>query len=198
MAPVFEEWLEETMKNSGSKALVIDSSLGLTVRTPTELELLEEHDHEEGEADEGHHHAEGDPHFWLDPNMSIQYVKNIRDGFIHVDPTGKDSYTTNAEQYIGKLTELDQWISEQVNQIPVERRLLVTNHESFGYYADRYGFKIIGAIVPSVTTGASPSAQELANLMDRIQEYNAPRPFSLKPGPIHNWLNKFLLNWILK
>ena len=53
----------------------------------------------------------------------------------------------------------------QVAQIPVEKRLLVTNHEALGYFAERYGFTIVGAIVPSITSGAAPSAQELAALI---------------------------------
>ena len=55
-----------------------------------------------------------------------------------------------------------------------ERRLLVTNHESFGYFADRYGFTIVGTVIPSVSTGASPSAQQLARLVDQIKTTGAP------------------------
>lgn len=179
----FEEWLQETMQNSGSKALVIEASLGLDVRTPTELELDEhegeEHegeDHEE-EGQEGHHHAEGDPHFWLDPVNAQIYVENIRQGLTQVDPKGEQVYAANAEAYTGKLEELDRWISDQTSQIPQDKRLLVTNHESFGYFADRYEFKVIGAIIPSVTTGATPTAQELAGLTDHIKQYGAPAIF---------------------
>jgi manganese/iron transport system substrate-binding protein len=121
----------------------------------------------------GHHHHEGDPHFWLDPNNVIKYAENIRDGLIAADPEGKDIYTQNAAAYIAKLTELDGWIKTQVEQIPAERRLIVTNHESFGYFADRYGFKIIGTIVPSVSSSAAPSAQQLARLIDHIKETGA-------------------------
>ncbi|MCX6065454.1 MAG: metal ABC transporter substrate-binding protein [Chloroflexi bacterium] len=117
----------------------------------------------------GLHQHEGDPHFWLDPTLVVKYVENIRDGLIAADPAGKDVYTRNAAAYIVKLTDLDGWIKAEVAQIPAERRVIVTNHESFGYFADRYGFTIIGTIVPSVTTGASPSAQQLARLVDRIK-----------------------------
>jgi len=70
---------------------------------------------------------------------------------------------------------------EQVKQIPPERRLLVTNHESMGYFADRYGFKIVGTILPSVSTGASPSAQDLAQLVDKIRSSGA-RAIFLETG----------------
>ncbi len=144
--------------------------LALTGFTSEEAALLI------GPAD-GHHHHEGDPHFWLDPNNVIQYVENIRDGLIAADPAGKDIYTQNAAAYITQLKELDGWIQEQVAQVPAERRLLVTNHESFGYFADRYGFQIIGTIIPYVSTGASPSAQQMARLVDTFAKLARRRSF---------------------
>lgn len=117
-----------------------------------------------------HHHDEGDPHFWLDPTKVVTYVANIRDGLISVDPDGAEVYRANAERYIAQLNELDRFIAEEVAKIPAADRKLVTNHESFGYFADRYGFRIIGTIVPGVSTGASPSAQQLARLTERVRE----------------------------
>ncbi len=116
-----------------------------------------------------HHHAEGDPHFWLDPLMVVKYVENIRVGLALADPAGETAYASNAAAYTARLTELDAWIRTRVEQIPTDRRLIVTNHESFGYFADRYGFTIIGTIVPSVSTGSAPSAQQLARLVDHIR-----------------------------
>lgn len=120
-----------------------------------------------------HHHDEGDPHFWLDPTKVVTYVANIRDGLISVDPAGADVYRANAERYIAQLNDLDRFIAGEVAKIPEANRKLVTNHESFGYFADRYGFRIIGTIVPGVSTGASPSAQQLARLTDRVRATGA-------------------------
>ena len=120
-----------------------------------------------------HHHHEGDPHFWLNPLSVVKYVENIRDGLIAADPDGKDTYAQNAAAYIAQLNDLDTWIEQQIASIPEERRLIVTNHESFGYFADRYGFTIVGTVIPSVSTGASPSAQQLARLVDHIRETGA-------------------------
>lgn len=164
-----EEWLGEILKNAGGEQLVIEASAGLKSRTPGASEAGLQH----GEKDA----HEGDPHFWLDPVLVIHYVENIRDGLIEADPDGKDTYTSNAAAYIQQLTELDAWIAGQVQQIPPERRLLVTNHESFGYFADRYGFRIIGAIIPSVSSGAAPSAQQMAQLVDHIRAEGAPAIF---------------------
>ena len=146
-----EAWLAPVLENAGGKRQVIEAAAGLTSRAAGEV----------------------DPHFWLDPIHAIRYVENIRDGLIAADPDGKETYTRNAEAYIAQLKDLDQSIRQQVAAIPEARRLLVTNHESFGYFADRYGFKIIGTIVPSVSSGASPSAQQLAQLVDQIKATQA-------------------------
>lgn len=160
----FEGWLDEVLDNAGGERLVIEASAGLTGRELTADEAAA-HDHT------------GDPHFWLDPNNAIRYVENIRDGLSRADPEGAATYAANADAYIAKLRELDAWIKSRIEQIPPERRLMVTNHESLGYYADRYGLRIVGAIVPSVTTGAAPSAQQLAGLVDLIRAAEAPAVF---------------------
>ena len=122
-------------------------------------------------------HPEGDPHFWLDPNNVIKYVENIRDGLSLADPAGATVYATNANAYISGMNALDTWIKSQVQSVPTARRQLVTNHETFGYFAARYGFTIVGAIVPSISSGAAPSAQELAGLIDTIRTSGAPAIF---------------------
>jgi ABC-type Zn uptake system ZnuABC Zn-binding protein ZnuA len=125
----------------------------------------------------GHRHDAGDPHFWLDPVNAVRYVENIRDGLSAADPGGAATYKANADAYIVQLKELDRVIASEVAQVPAARRKLVTNHESFGYFADRYGFTIIGTIIPSVSTGASPSAQQLARLADRVKATGATAIF---------------------
>lgn len=157
----FEEWLKRTLENAGGEREVITAAQGLTARP----------------ADDAVEHPEGDPHFWLDPLLAKTYISNIRDGLIQADPAGKDVYNANAAAAQQKLDELDAWIRTQVETIPAERRLLVTNHESFGYFAAEYGFTIVGAVVPSVSSSASPSAQDLARLVDQIRHTGAPAIF---------------------
>ncbi len=129
------------------------------------------------EGHEGHSHEAGDPHMWLDPSRVVKYVENIRDGLSQADPDGAETYKANAAAYIAQLNDLDKWITEQVNSIPAERRLLVTNHESLGYFAARYGFKVIGTVIPSLSTEASPSAQQMAGLVEQIKAAKAPAIF---------------------
>jgi ABC-type Zn uptake system ZnuABC Zn-binding protein ZnuA len=166
----FEGWLQKVIDNAGGTHLVIEASKGLRSRTAREGEVAVQIP---DSANVGQSRTQSDPHFWLDPINVIKYVENIRDGFIQSDPAGQDLYSKNAETYIAKLKDLDQYIQEQVKIIPVEKRLIVTNHESFGYFADRYQFKIIGTIIPSISSGASPSAQQLAGLIDNIKSTKA-------------------------
>lgn len=161
-----EGWLEETLANAGGERLVIEASAGLVSRTPSASEVVDE---------------PLDPHFWLDPVLVIRYVENIRDGLIQADPAGKEIFIQNADGYITQLEELDRWIQEKVKQIPAEQRLLVTNHESFGYFADRYGFKVVGTVLPSVSTGAAPSAEQMARLVEKVRASGA-RAIFLEAG----------------
>jgi ABC-type Zn uptake system ZnuABC Zn-binding protein ZnuA len=111
-----------------------------------------------------------DPHLWLDPNLVITYVENIRAALTVYDPAGADVYKTNAAAYIRQLKELDTWIQDQVKQIPSDKKLLITNHESLNYFAERYGFTVTGAVVPSFSSNASPSAQQMAELINAIKK----------------------------
>jgi ABC-type Zn uptake system ZnuABC Zn-binding protein ZnuA len=156
-----EEWLTTVLNNAGGSRLVIVATSGLVSRNPRPGEPV----------------GVTDPHFWLDPTKVLTYVENIRAGLSQADPGGAAIYASNAAAYKAKLNELDQWVKTQIDQIPPARRLLVTNHESFGYYADHYGLQIIGTIIPNVSPDASPSAQQLSQLVDQINKTGAPAIF---------------------
>ena len=145
-----------------------------------EEEHEEEHGEEEHEDEHGHHgHAHGDldPHFWFDPTRTQQAVNSIAAQFTAVDPDGAAYYRDNAAAYNRELDDLDAWVMEQVAVLPVERRLLVTNHDAFQYYAQRYGFQVIGAVFPT-STSHEPTAQELAELIEAIEHNNVPAVFT--------------------
>lgn len=129
------------------------------------------------EAAEGLVGASEDPHVWLDPVLVMTYVDNIARGLAEIDPAGADEYRANAQAYSEDLRALDDWIAEQVATIPVDRRLLVTNHESLGYFAGRYGFRVVGAVFPSVSGEGAPSAQQIAALVGEIRSTGAPAIF---------------------
>ena len=143
----------------------------------------DEHDHDEDEHDEdeddhddhghGHHdhaHGEFDPHFWFDPIRVKIAVNEIAEHLSEVDPAGAAVYWDNAAAYNAELDALHAWIEEQVAQIPVERRALVTSHDSFAYFAALYDFRVVGTVIPGLTTEREPSAQEIAGLVDTIRD----------------------------
>ena len=166
-----ESFMEKLLANVGGDRPVVQASHGLASRSAREGEVLE------GGAIATGPTAEPDPHFWLDPVMAVRYVQNIRDALSRVDPAGEKTYGANADAYIRQLRELDGWIAAQVAPLPPARRSLVTNHESFGYFADRYGFRIIGTVIPSVSTEATPTARQLARLVDGLKAAGARAVF---------------------
>jgi ABC-type Zn uptake system ZnuABC Zn-binding protein ZnuA len=148
--------LLDTIHGAGGSATVVDASAGLQSRTP-----------QPGEPPLNA--GESDPHFWLDPVATETYVTNIRNAFAKADPAGAAAYTANAAAYTAKLERLDAWIRAQVAQIPEQNRMLVMNHASHGYFADRYGFRIVGTVIPGVGTADSPTAQQLGDLTAAIR-----------------------------
>ncbi|MEU3602944.1 zinc ABC transporter substrate-binding protein AztC [Streptomyces sp. NPDC006798] len=109
--------------------------------------------------------GEPDPHFWTDPDRVREATGLIADRVTeHVDGVDSAAIRANAERYDRSLTDLTRWMEKSFATIPEHRRALVTNHHVFGYLADRFGFRVIGAVVPSGTTLASPSSADLRSL----------------------------------
>lgn len=168
-----EAFLEPLLEGLGDDGpRVVEACAGLAPRTPREGEHGEDG---HGGVDRAPHDL--DPHFWLDPLNVVRYAENIRDALVALDPSGAAAFRSNAAAYAEKLRELDRWIAGEVSRIPAERRLLVTNHESLGYFADRYGLRIVGAVIPSVSSGAAPSAKDLAGLAAALRRTGAPAVF---------------------
>jgi ABC-type Zn uptake system ZnuABC Zn-binding protein ZnuA len=159
----YEHFLDPLLKNASGHRTVITASDGLEPHTM------------EDEGNTGQ--MVNDPHMWLDPTRVITYVQNVRKGLTAFDPDGAAVYQANADAYIAKLNDLDAWITTQVSQIPAQKRLLVTNHDALGYFSERYGFTIIGAVLPSVSSDASTSAGQMAKLIDQIKASGAPAIF---------------------
>lgn len=120
----------------------------------------------------GEEHYTADPHVWMDPANVIIWAQNIAAALSAYDPANREFYEANSAVYIAELEALDIWIEAEVAKIPPENRRLVTDHMLFGYFAEKYGFTVVGAIIPSYSSGAEPSAKELAALEDAIREYN--------------------------
>jgi ABC-type Zn uptake system ZnuABC Zn-binding protein ZnuA len=176
-----EAWLHEVTQNAGGSRPTVVASAGLTP-----LAGFAEHDDEahgdeaaaSGDASDAAEERGADPHMWFDVQNAIGYVERIRDGLRQVDPAGASAYDANAAAYIAQLKQLDAEIVQQTQTIPAERRKLITNHDTFGYFAKRYGFEIVGAVFEGVSTEQEPSAQQIAALVSRIKSEGAPAIFT--------------------
>jgi ABC-type Zn uptake system ZnuABC Zn-binding protein ZnuA len=112
---------------------------------------------------------EVDPHWWQDPHNAETAVAEIEKALSAADPDGAAAYARNAEAYTAKLTALDRAVAACIDRIPAAERKLVTTHDALGYYADRYGLEVVGAVIPAITTQAQASAGEVDELVDTIE-----------------------------
>jgi ABC-type Zn uptake system ZnuABC Zn-binding protein ZnuA len=124
------------------------------------------------------------PHLWLNPVYAIRYAELVRNQLIHLDPKNQSAYEQNAATFIKKLEALDQAIKAAVETVPTNHRRLLTYHDSWPYFARRYGFQIIGAAQPS--DFSDPSPREVARLIDQIRREKVPAVFGSEvfPSPV--------------
>jgi zinc/manganese transport system substrate-binding protein len=156
-----DEWANDLIENSGSDAHVFVVTDGIETLDSEEEEF-----------------AEGDPHVWFDPTRAQQMVENIAAGLSAVDPDGTESYQQRASAYNAQLSTLDQEIKDRIALIPEDQRKMVTNHDALGYYADRYGLTVVGTVFPGTDTRSEPSAREVAELVETIQEQGVKAIFA--------------------
>ena len=110
-----------------------------------------------------------DPHWWHDPRNVEAAVGVIRDVLSSENPPAASVYARNARAYLDRVRRLDAGIAACMERVPVGQRKLVTDHDAFGYFARRYGIQVIGAVIPSQTTQAQPSAGDVAQLVATIR-----------------------------
>lgn len=163
-------WFDKAYTASGSKATRVVTSDGLKL-----IEGDEEHKHTGTEP--GHSH-EDDPHVWHDVANAVHMVGKVRDGLSAADPANAAAYKANADAYLAKLKDLDGWVVTTVDTLPKDRRKLVTSHDTFGYFAKRYGFTVAGSVLPSFSTeAADPSAAAFAELVAKVKAEKVPAIF---------------------
>ena len=124
---------------------------------------------------------DGDPHFWQDPRRVLAAVDAIEPAVV---AAGRDAakIAACAEAYRTELTALDDDVAVTLGAVPPERRVLVTNHDAFAYFADRYDFEIVGTVIPSSSTLGEGSAGQLADLADAIEQHHVPAIFAERLG----------------
>lgn len=195
-----ESWLDDAIAASGFDGVLIDASTGIELAATEDVhadehaeeehsddEHADEHadeehaDDEHGDeehADDEHAHEDGNPHIWTDPHLAAEMVENIADGLAELDGVDAEAISAAEADYQARLEALDEWIHENVEQVPVEQRLLVTNHDAFTYFLDAYDVTFVGSVIPSFDDNAEPSAAEIDALVERIRETGVQAVFS--------------------
>ena len=140
-----DEWLTELIDSSGSDAARVEVSKSVKER-------------------------EGDPHWWQDPRNVVRAVGAIERALAEADPAGRAEYERNAAAYIARLRKLDRAVATCIGKLQRGARKLVTTHDALGYYADRYGLEVIGAVIPSLSSQAQPSSKAIGELVDQIRK----------------------------
>ncbi|HEY0072226.1 MAG TPA: metal ABC transporter substrate-binding protein [Chloroflexia bacterium] len=148
-----DDWVDKLIANAGGDRPLITVTVGIPLRS----------------SDEAAEHGQADPHVWFNVTNAMTMTTNIRDALIQVDPANGPTYKANTDTYLAGLRDLDRYIKDQVGTVPPEDRKMVTNHDAFGYYIEAYGLTFVGSIIPSMSTGAQPSAQDVAELIGKLK-----------------------------
>ena len=154
-----EEGLNDVLESAKADGANILEIAPLVDPIPFDVDEGDDDGHEEGDNSD-------DPHFWLDPLRDAEAAQIIADELATVAP--EVDWATPAAAYAGQLLEADAQIEQVLAAIPADNRKLVTNHHSFGYFAQRYGFDVIGVVIPGGSTLAEPSSAELSSLVDEL------------------------------
>jgi zinc/manganese transport system substrate-binding protein len=150
-----DDWIGEIVSDSGSDAKVVGLGAVLPQRVPGD-----------SSGDEASHY---DPHWWHDPRNAEAAVAVIQRVLVAADPRRGGLFARNGNAYLDRLRALDAGIARCMAAVPPARRKLVTDHDAFGYFAHRYGIDVVGAVIPSQTTQAQPSAKDLSALAALIE-----------------------------
>lgn len=152
----FDDYLDQAVRSSANREKVVVVTDG--------IDVLDADEHGDGE-----HDGEADPHVWHDPIRVKVMVSNIAGALAEKDPPNAATYQANAEANNATLDETDSEIRAIIEGIPAANRKIVTVHDGFSYFIDRYGLEFIGSVIPATTTAAEPSARDLAALQDAIR-----------------------------
>lgn len=183
-------WIANVAEQAGGGAKLVDVGATLPTREqPAGVDAhgsggadAQAHDHDAhgGDAhalDDGHDHGSIDPHWWHDPTNVEAAALTVRDVLTQADPAGRARYAANAAAYVRKLRTLDAGIRRCIDSVPPARRKLVTDHEALGWFAARYGIDVVGAVIPSLSTQAQPSAGDIAELARVIRREHVTAVF---------------------
>ncbi|HEY7466855.1 MAG TPA: metal ABC transporter substrate-binding protein [Dehalococcoidia bacterium] len=165
-----DAFLEKALESSEAEEVVVSGGI-------TTLEGHEEEEEEHAGEEEDEHGGQ-DPHVWFAVANAVTMVENIRDALSAADAENAATFAGNATKYLAELQALDASIKQQAAQVPAACRKLVTNHDVLGYYAQAYGFEVIGSVIPSTSSQASASAADVAGIVRQIKAEGVPAIFA--------------------
>ena len=176
----FEEGLIDVIESAEEAGVPLHEAISVvgTMEFGAEGEEHSDEDHSDEEHDE-HGHDGADPHFFTDPVRMSSAVQGIVDFLSgQIDGLDTDALDASAEEYLAQLAGVDADDVSLLDAISEDKRVLVTNHEVFAYFADRYGFEVVGVVVPGGSTTDAASAGELAALAKTIETEGVPAIFA--------------------
>lgn len=175
-----ENWLDPVLESSGFDGEIIDTSQNVSPLAGDSHDDHDHGDHDHGDEEDSEADPEAwtDPHTWTDPHNVEQMVASIAEGLAEVSPENAESFEQNAAAYGDQLAALDTWMHEAFETVPVEDRLLVTNHNTFGYLAAANDITIVGSVLPAFDDNAEVSAAAVDQLVAKIRESGVKAVFS--------------------
>jgi ABC-type Zn uptake system ZnuABC Zn-binding protein ZnuA/ABC-type Mn2+/Zn2+ transport system permease subunit len=139
-----DAWMGGVLENAGGSSAVVDVGAGRP-------------------------YAREEPHWWHDPRNAEYAVRRIRDAFAKADPAARATFDRNAATTLRRIRALDAGIARCMDSVPASQRKMVTDHDAFSAFAERYGITVVGAVIPARTTRAEPSAGDLSRLTRLIR-----------------------------
>jgi zinc/manganese transport system substrate-binding protein len=172
-----EPWMRDVVDSSGTGAPVVALAEAVDP-IPAQEAHHDEEGHEEAGAEEEHDNGGLDPHVWQSvPNAKLM-VAAARDALVAADPGGEEEYRANADAYLTRLDDLQAAVVTDLEAVPTGDRILVTSHDTFGYFGREYDFEVLGDAFASITTtGGDPSAADVAARVDEIETAGVPAIF---------------------
>jgi zinc/manganese transport system substrate-binding protein/manganese/iron transport system substrate-binding protein len=150
-----ETWLRDTITNSGFQGPLVDTSQGVRLRQLG---------------------GTTDPHIWQNPRNAEVMVANIERALAAADPADAAVFQANLDAYTNQLQALDSEVQRQIDSLANKK--LVTNHDAFGYYIDRYGLQFVGSVIPSFDSSAELSGRDIRDLVAKIKATGVKAVFS--------------------
>jgi zinc/manganese transport system substrate-binding protein len=162
----FDAWIDRLLRSTGYRGVVATATDGITPHRT--------------EAAGGHAAGAPDPHAWQDVRLAAAYAEAILAGLVAADPPGAARYQAAGRAYAARLAALDAWVRDRLGSVPPARRVLVTSHDAFGYFAAAYGVRVLTP--QGVGAGAQPSAGRVAALIRQIRQEAITAVFLEGPG----------------